>query len=88
MVAQKPPAMGLASSASWACSNPSTLRAGGRLCLATWQPLAANDWLTIPEAVLMRYATLPEAADGPGMFAQSDPAALTTAGFDAVQSSR
>jgi SAM-dependent methyltransferase len=22
-------------------------RPGGRLCLATWQPLAANDWLTI-----------------------------------------
>lgn len=66
------------------------LRPGARLCLATWQPLAANDWLTIPGAMLLRYGTLPEAADGPGMFAQSDPAALTamltTAGFDAVHS--
>jgi hypothetical protein len=56
--------------------------------LATWQPLAANDWLTIPGAVLLRYATPPDPADGPGMFAQSNPVAitatLTTAGFDAI----
>ena len=26
------------------------LRQHGRLCLATWQPLAANDWLTVPGA--------------------------------------
>ena len=64
------------------------LRPGARLCLATWQPLVANDWLTVPGAVLLRYGTPPEATGGPGMFAQSDPAALaatlTTAGFDAV----
>lgn len=64
------------------------LRPGARLCLATWQPLAANHWLTVPGAVLLRYGTPPEITGGPGMFAQSDPAALaatlTTAGFDAV----
>lgn len=64
------------------------LRPGARLCLATWQSLAANDWLTMPRAVLLRYGTPPEVTGGPGMFAQSDPAALaatlTTAGFDAV----
>lgn len=66
----------------------SALTPGARLCLATWQPMAANDWLTIPGAVLLRYATPPETTGGPGMFAQSDPVALTStltaAGFDAV----
>jgi SAM-dependent methyltransferase len=66
------------------------LRPGARLCLATWAPLAANDWLTIPGAVLLRYATPPEAASGPGMFAQSDPeslvATLAAAGLASVRS--
>ena len=66
----------------------SAVRPRGRLCLATWQPLAANEWLTIPGSVLLRYAALPEAIDGPGMFAQSDPAALAdvlaSAGFDHI----
>jgi ubiquinone/menaquinone biosynthesis C-methylase UbiE len=61
-----------------------------RLCLVTWQPLAANDWLTIPGAALLRYATAPEQAPGPGMFAQSDPIAvcdtLASAGYDAIRS--
>jgi SAM-dependent methyltransferase len=49
------------------------LRPGGRLCIATWQPLEANDWLTIPGAALLRYGTLPDTeAGGRGMFAQSD----------------
>jgi SAM-dependent methyltransferase len=49
------------------------LRPRGRLCLATWQPLVANDWLTIPGAALLRYGSLPVAeASGRGMFAQSD----------------
>jgi len=64
-------------------------RAGARLCLATWQPLAANDWLTIPGGALLRYAAPPDPPSGPGMFAQSDPAALaatlTTAGYENVQ---
>lgn len=51
------------------------IRPGGRLCLATWQPLPANPWLLVPGAALLRYGDLPAAADGnePGMFAQSDP---------------
>ena len=53
------------------------VRDGGRLCIATWQPLASNEWLLVPEAVLARYAgdPLPD-APGPGMFSQSDPAAV------------
>lgn len=51
---------------------------GGRLCLATWQPLAANDWLLVPGAALLRYGSLPDAGDtAPGMFAQSDPITAT-----------
>lgn len=52
----------------------SSIRHGGRLHIATWQPLVANDWLTIPGAALLRYGNLPEpAGTAPGMFAQSDP---------------
>jgi SAM-dependent methyltransferase len=61
---------------------------GGRLCIATWQPLAANEWLVVPGAALLAYGTLPEpphALNAPGMFAQSDPdnlrVLLTDAGF-------
>jgi SAM-dependent methyltransferase len=62
------------------------LRPGGRLCLATWQPLVANEWLTVPGAALLRHADMPAtSADEPGMFAQSDPdrvrATLDAAGF-------
>ena len=50
------------------------LRPQGRLCLATWQPLAANDWLTIPGAALLRYGTIPESVpSGPGMSANPIP---------------
>jgi ubiquinone/menaquinone biosynthesis C-methylase UbiE len=56
----------------------SALAPNGRLYLATWQPLAANDWLTIPGAALLRYGQLPETEPGaPGMFAQSDPGTIT-----------
>lgn len=45
---------------------------------ATWQPLVANDWLTIPGAALLRYGSLPGAeASGRGMFAQSDAESVT-----------
>jgi SAM-dependent methyltransferase len=55
------------------------LRADGRLCIATWQPLAANDWLTIPGSALLRYGSLPDAGENaPGMFAQSEPAVVQT----------
>lgn len=65
------------------------LRPGGRACLATWQPLAANDWLTVPGAALLQYGQLPETASGgPGMFGLSDPDAVTAtlraAGFGNV----
>jgi SAM-dependent methyltransferase len=49
----------------------------GRLCLATWQPLAANEWLAIPGAALLQHADLPATLHGPEMFAQSDPAVVT-----------
>ncbi|HEY3141658.1 MAG TPA: methyltransferase domain-containing protein [Acidimicrobiales bacterium] len=55
------------------------IRPGGRLCLATWQAFETNDWLTIPFAALPPDASLPNsAADGPGMFAQSDAETVTT----------
>jgi SAM-dependent methyltransferase len=53
------------------------MRRGGRLCLATWQPLLANDWLMIPGDVLLRHGSLPQVDAGPGMFAQSDPTEVT-----------
>lgn len=54
------------------------LRPGGRLCLATWQPLTANEWLVVPGAALLRHTDLPATSpDEPGMFAQSDPDAVT-----------
>jgi hypothetical protein len=48
---------------------------GGRICLATWQPLVANEWLTVPGAVLLSYGSIPDTSDdaAPGMFAQSEP---------------
>jgi ubiquinone/menaquinone biosynthesis C-methylase UbiE len=65
------------------------VRPGGRLAIATWQPLSANDWLTIPGAALLRYGTLPDSEPGaPGMFAQADPevvrATLARAGWTDV----
>jgi SAM-dependent methyltransferase len=54
-------------------------RPGGRLCLATWQPLSANEWLTVPGAVLLERASSTDLVDpGPGMFAQSDPDEVRT----------
>jgi ubiquinone/menaquinone biosynthesis C-methylase UbiE len=65
-----------------------TLQPGGRLCIATWQPLDANDWLAIPGTALLQYGSLPRTS-GPGMFSQSDPSDTTTtlgaAGFTAVE---
>ncbi|MEQ4724275.1 methyltransferase domain-containing protein [Nonomuraea sp. B19D2] len=65
------------------------LRPGARLVMATWQPLAANQWLTMPGAALLRHGTLPDTGQGPGMFAQSEPAVvervLTEAGFARIQ---
>lgn len=67
------------------------VRPGGRLVIATWQPLGANDWLSVPSAALLHYGTPPDGQPGaPGMFAQADPdalrASLTHAGWSAVDS--
>ncbi len=60
----------------------------GRMCFATWQPLAANEWLAVPGEALRHHADAPPMTDGPGMFGQSDPDAVTatlrSAGFGAV----
>lgn len=67
------------------------MRPQGRMCLATWQPLEANDWLLLPGAALLQYGHLPDAASGagPGMFSQSDPRVvtrvLTDAGWTSVE---
>ena len=64
------------------------LKRGGRLALATWQPLEANPWLTVPGQAVLGPGPLPGLGPGPGMFGQSDPAAIETtlraAGFDDV----
>lgn len=55
------------------------LAPGGRLCLATWQPLEANEWLAVPGTALLGYSRLPDSEpDAPGMFAQSDPDTVRT----------
>ena len=68
----------------------SALRPGGRLTIATWQPLTDNDWLMVPAAALLDHTTAPAAStEGPGMFAQSDPdvvhATLGAAGFAEIR---
>jgi SAM-dependent methyltransferase len=46
----------------------------GRLCVATWGPLLANEWLLVPGAALLKYTANPPTDEpGPGMFSQSDP---------------
>jgi ubiquinone/menaquinone biosynthesis C-methylase UbiE len=65
------------------------LRPGGRICLATWQPLMANEWLTVPGAALLRHTEPPTVhSDEPGMFGQSEPdrviKTLHAAGFAGV----
>ena len=53
---------------------------GGRLCVATWQPLAANEWLVVPGVALLEFGTMPDggAPGAPGMFAQAEPTRVTT----------
>jgi ubiquinone/menaquinone biosynthesis C-methylase UbiE len=62
-----------------------SMSTGGRLCLATWQPLLDNEWIVVPGGVLLRFGSMPDAGRGPGMFAQSDPEVVTdvleSAGF-------
>lgn len=48
--------------------------AGGRMCLATWQLLEANEWLVLPRATLAPFvASWPQEEMTTAMFAQSDP---------------
>jgi SAM-dependent methyltransferase len=66
-----------------------SLRSGGRLCIATWQPMSDNDWLVTPGAALLPYGNLPTVEAGaPGMFAQSSSdtivEALEPAGFGSI----
>jgi ubiquinone/menaquinone biosynthesis C-methylase UbiE len=67
----------------------SAVRPGGRLCLATWQPLEANEWLRVPGTVLLAYGSMPPTDPGPGMFAQAEPdqveATLTVAGWKDIR---
>src|SRR3569623_3492990 len=62
------------------------VRPGGRLCIATWQPLAANDWLSVPCDALQQFGPLPPtvAGLGPGMFSQSDAGDVESMLRDAV----
>ena len=65
-----------------------SLRPGGRLCIATWQPMAANEWLGLASTELGRFGPPPAAPPASGMFAQSEPARvealLRGAGFTDV----
>ncbi|MCU1375780.1 MAG: Methyltransferase type 11 [Actinomycetia bacterium] len=54
------------------------LSTGGRLCMATWQPLADNPWLVVPAEALLRHGSLPPTdPSAPGMFAQSSASTIT-----------
>jgi SAM-dependent methyltransferase len=62
------------------------LRAGGRLILLAWQPLARNEWIGAVATALAAGRDLPfPSTDAPGPFSMSDPAQvrklLTGAGF-------
>ena len=65
-------------------------RRGGRLAFACWQPLAANEWLTVPCAAVAGLLPVPDLGDpgGPGMFSLAEPdrirAVLASAGWRGV----
>lgn len=54
----------------------SASRPAGRLVFVCWQPLAANEWMSVPRAALAEHVP-PQAGlepgEGPGMFAFADP---------------
>ena len=69
-----------------------SLSAGGRAVSISWQGLHANEWLRLIGEAVSRHVELPEfggQARGPGMFALSEPAEITTllsaAGFENVE---
>lgn len=49
--------------------------ASGRLAFVSWQPLAANEWLSVPLAALAEHVPIPEQAEhtAPGMFSLAEP---------------
>jgi len=53
----------------------SAARPEGRLAFVCWQPMAANQWLTLPRAALAEHVPPGGfgSGDGPGMFAFADP---------------
>jgi SAM-dependent methyltransferase len=62
------------------------MRPGGRLAFVCWQPLAANEWQTLPSAAIAEHVPAPAALpSGPGMFSLAAPdeatRLLTTAGW-------
>ena len=50
-------------------------RPGGRLTFVCWQPLVANEWLTVPAAALAEHLPIPDLGDpaAPGMFGLAEP---------------
>lgn len=63
------------------------LRQGGRLVLLTWQPPAANEWISAFGAALSARAEAPAPAppppDAPGPFGLADPGRIRSVLFDA-----
>ena len=53
-------------------------RPGGRLAFACWQPLDANEWLTVTQAALAEHVPPPDPAEpgAPGMFSLAEPARI------------
>jgi SAM-dependent methyltransferase len=64
-----------------------TLTAGGRLAFACWQPMLANEWMSVPALAAAEHVALPVPPDpgAPGPFAFGDAdrvrAVLAAAGF-------
>jgi SAM-dependent methyltransferase len=70
----------------------SATRPGGRLAVACWQPLVANQWLLVPRAALLEHVPPPAdvgTGDEPGMFAFAEPERvgeiLTAAGWQDIE---
>lgn len=66
------------------------MRAGARLGFAAWQPVLANEWVTVLFAAVLEHVELTEAwSEGPSPFAFGDPdvvrSVLTDAGYGDVE---
>jgi SAM-dependent methyltransferase len=65
-------------------------RPDGRLTFVCWQPLAANEWLTVTAGALAEHLEIPDQGDpsAPGMFALAEPdrvrSILTDSGWHSV----